>query len=125
MRRLCHDDVVALARYLHALPRALRAEVCNRAFDQDHAADLYRKRFGRMHLRFGDGSVAGWVGRQSPLTRREPWLSEPSYAATITLVLARFAARDQPDAQDTQRKVVRSSLSRPSGIGSPQSSQIP
>lgn len=66
MRALGLGDVVAAARGVAGLPpEAARARValwCAQA----HAADKWRKRTGRVHPRFGHGSLAGRAGQGMP-----------------------------------------------------------
>jgi hypothetical protein len=58
----------------------------HRAIAQARAADRYRRRFGRWHPEFGDGSLASWAGRwpRPP----EPALDDPEYAGCLRLILA-------------------------------------
>lgn len=70
MRRLGLDDVVVAARALRAVPPEERRVQVQHWCNEAHCADKYRKRTGRVHPRFGTGSLAARVGsRIGPPTR--------------------------------------------------------
>ena len=52
---------MALARGIASLPAPDRAFACQTAFERAHVADKYRKRFGRLHPTWGNGSVMGFA----------------------------------------------------------------
>jgi len=85
MRRVLHGDLVHLGRVLLTCPPQERAITCRRAIAQAQAADTYRRRFGRRHPEYGDGSLAAWAMRfpRPP----EPPLDDPEYAACLRIVL--------------------------------------
>ena len=85
MRRVLHGDLVQMGRMLLTCRTTEREATCRRAILQAHAADKYRKRFGRRHPGFGDGSLASWAMRfpRPP----EPPLDDPDYAACLRLIL--------------------------------------
>lgn len=85
MRRVLHGDLVQLGRMLLTCPAPDRERTCLRALAEAHAADKYRRRFGRRHPEFGDGSLAAWAMRfpRPP----EPPLDDPDYAACLRIVL--------------------------------------
>jgi hypothetical protein len=120
---MLHGDVVQLARYLLRVPAVARADASQRAFDEAQVADTYRITRKRRHPHFGDGSLSSWAMRERLPT--EPFLDDPDYVACLVLVLTTWQAQLQPDAQDTQRRAVKSSFKRPAGIASPQSSHSP
>lgn len=75
MRTITQVDVAAAARRLWGLPRPIWAKEMKRALGLAHAADLYRKRLGRIHPILGNGSLAAVLtgnGRLPP----EPFYSD-------------------------------------------------
>lgn len=91
MRPVLQGDLVAAARYLLTQPDAARADGITRLVAQAHAADLYRKRFGRAHPRCGNGSLAARA-LMAPLPP-EPYLSDRSYLEALGLVISCLLAR--------------------------------
>lgn len=61
MRPVLEGDLTLLARAAVLWPAEQRVMRLERVFMQAHAADLYRKRFGRAHPRWGNGSVMARV----------------------------------------------------------------
>ena len=99
MRSVCHSDLVHLGRMLLAQPPHRRPVICARAFYEAHAADKYRRVYGRAHPGFGDGSLASWASQHAcpPEPRPpEPSLSDPDYAACLMLVLREVLTRADP-----------------------------
>ena len=88
MRRVLHGDLVQLGRVLSVQPRDIRAAVCAQAFAEAAEAAEHRRRTGRWHPRFGDGSLAGWAMRHP--RPPEPPLDDPDYADSLMLILARL-----------------------------------
>jgi hypothetical protein len=85
MRPVMHGDLTAMARHLLTLPADQRPAACMQALDQADAADRFRKRLGRTHPRWGNGTLMARA-RVIPLPR-EPALCDPVYAACLVLVL--------------------------------------
>jgi hypothetical protein len=87
MRALLHVDVVTLARVLLSVEAEKRSETCDQLFDRAHAADKYRKRFGRIHMNYGRGDLASacWDEKK----RSEPFLSDRDYAQCMRVILDR------------------------------------
>lgn len=86
MRTITHGDVIAAARAIHDLPPEAQRRMVQRFLDRAHAADLFRKRFGRAHPFWGNGSLmaaATGEGRARP----EPFLSDTPYLETLALVI--------------------------------------
>ena len=86
MRAVMIGDLMALARGISGLPAAKRVSECLRAFDCAHVADKYRKRFGRLHPKWGNGSVMGFALLAYGGHRRHD-LSDPAYCAAFEIVL--------------------------------------
>ena len=53
-------DLLALARLLARRAPGDWGWFADQALSQAHAADKFRKRYGRVHGRWGDGSLLGW-----------------------------------------------------------------
>jgi len=91
MRPVMHGDLTSLARHLLVLPSAARKLTCARLITQADAADRYRKRFGRAHPHWGNGTLMA-AARQFPLPT-EPPLNDPDYALCLILVLSALVDR--------------------------------
>ncbi|KUF11927.1 DUF7742 family protein [Pseudoponticoccus marisrubri] len=91
MRPVRPGDLSAAARALLPLPPGMRAAAADRLLDAADAADRYRRRFGRAHHLWGNGTLraAALVG-DVPC---EPRLDDPDYIHCLTTVLARLQAR--------------------------------
>lgn len=84
MRPVLHGDVVAAARALLTLPEAARPATIRRMLVLADAADAYRKRFGRAHSAWGNGSL---MAAAMPAVRGpEPFLDAPDYCRCLSLV---------------------------------------
>ena len=122
MRRVMHGDIVAAACRLRDTPPGKRPAVLQALMERAHAADLYRRRFGRAHPRWGDGTLA--AATRQPVPRPEPPLSDTDYLWCIGLVAWGLAARGRyPRAQEMHFGAAGSNSSRAGAISSPQSTQ--
>ncbi|MGB3313811.1 MAG: hypothetical protein WBB85_05325 [Albidovulum sp.] len=84
MRMVTHGDVVTTARAVrHLCPEARRDEIL-RLLDRAHAADLFRKRTGKLHPFWGNGSLHGAIGRAAAA---EPFLSDTGYLEAMAAVI--------------------------------------
>ncbi len=83
MRTVIHGDVVAAAMAVRTLPASLRGDEIIRYLDRAHAADAYRKRLGKVHPFWGNGSLASAVGR---VPAAEPFLSDTQYLEALSSV---------------------------------------
>lgn len=61
MRPVLHGDLVALAAAIGAQEPGARDQLALRLISRAHAADLYRKRTGRAHPLWGNGSLMSAV----------------------------------------------------------------
>lgn len=61
MRPLLHGDLIETARALEMLAPEQRGIAVGRWLDEAHAADLFRKRTGRAHPIWGNGSLLARV----------------------------------------------------------------
>ena len=119
MQPLVIGDVLAAARALLAVPPGRRAALCLRLYAEAERADAHRRRTGRPHPRWGDGSLMGAALRRRP--PGEPALSDPAFRACLVAVL--LAADRYPRAQDRQAGIDGSAASRAASISSPHSVQ--
>lgn len=89
-------DVIAAARVLLVVEAGLRSSLLACMIDQAKLADRYRKRLGRAHPRWGNGSLmaAAAVWPQAP----EPFMSDDEYLDCLQTVLGRLALRQCPRA---------------------------
>ncbi len=84
---MLHSDVVTLARVLLGVKREDRADLCDRIFDNAHAADKYRKRMGANHVALGSGHLASACHGLALLP--EPFLSNKNYADCLRIIFER------------------------------------
>ncbi len=120
MQEVLIDDVLAVAAVLARVPSARKAWVLKRLFSEAAAADRHRRKVGRGHWAWGDGTLmaaAGRRGRSGPVR-----LKDPQFRATLMQVL-RHLDTIYPRAQDTHIGCVGSASSRPGEISSPHSVQ--
>ena len=86
MRTITHGDVTAVARAIHALPTEAQRHIVLRFLERAHAADLFRKRLGRPHPFWGNGSLMAAVLSDGCI-RPEPFLSDTPYLEALALVI--------------------------------------
>ncbi len=91
MRAVLHGDVVAAACVLLALPDTLRAKRLDRMLDEAAAADLYRKKTGKGHPAWGNGSLMA-AALHYP-ARAEPFLDDVDYCRCMALVFEALVER--------------------------------
>ncbi len=85
MRPVLHGDVVAAARVLLRVPEAGRRALMRQLLEQASVADRFRKRLGRGHPVWGNGSLMA-VAMGRPMMR-EPFLDDPDYCRCLVVVL--------------------------------------
>lgn len=86
MRTITHGDVTAAARAVRDLPAEARRGAVRAYLERADAADRFRKRFGRAHPIWGNGSLMAAVmccGGPSA----EPVLSDPGYLDAMAAVI--------------------------------------
>lgn len=86
MRPVTHTDVTDAARCLIGLPEYAWPEALGRLVARAHAADLFRKRTGRDHRAWGDGSLSA-SARANGRLPDEPHLSDRRYIEAFARVL--------------------------------------
>jgi hypothetical protein len=97
MRPVLHSDLIFAARALLNSPPSARDSVADRLLAQADAADRYRRRYGRAHADWGNGTLLA-LAAKSPLPPT-PDLRDPDFAACLVAMLGavmRFSARSQP-----------------------------
>jgi hypothetical protein len=57
MRAILIDDILALAHFLLPIPEPLRMRAVGALLAEAHLADQFRKRTGRAHSEWGNGSL--------------------------------------------------------------------
>jgi len=90
MRPVLHGDIVAAARVLFLLPAAERPAALEDLFRRAAWADDYRRRTGRMHPVWGDGSLMSVALRRD--TPPEPPLSDSGYCDCLAQVFEGLVA---------------------------------
>lgn len=88
MRPVGFLDLCHAARVLLLVPVAVRAVVCDRLILEADAADRFRKRFGRVHVDWGNGALSG-AAIKRPMAA-EPAFCSPVYAGCLALVCERL-----------------------------------
>ena len=85
MRPLLHGDVSDAARALLAAPPAARERLCRRMIVEAEAADAYRRRTGRVHPLWGNGSLMAAARRRA--LADEPGFDDADYCSCFEMVL--------------------------------------
>lgn len=85
MRAVCSDDLSVAVRALLAVAAQTRPWLARRMVQEAHWADKYRKRFGRRHLLWGDGSLRRAAARRVLAPERP--LSDRDVGAAMMLML--------------------------------------
>lgn len=91
MRAVTHGDVIAAARVIRTVPRAVRSGTVMAMLDKAHAADRFRKRFGRAHPLWGNGSLMA-VALVSGGGCAEAFASDPDHLEAIATVIEAILA---------------------------------
>jgi len=84
-------DVMATARVLRAVDAKAAPQLLDRMLAEAHAAHLYRKRTGRAHPVWGNGSLMARAGAFGP--GFDLPMSDARHLACMALVIERLAAR--------------------------------
>lgn len=110
MRPVLQSDLTAAARVLLALPEPDRAQGLRSMFAMAQVADLYRKRMGRVHPFWGNGSLMS-VARMAAFPP-DPGLKDPDYLQCIAIVISELIARSCAHTSRRRTKSRSSRLSR-------------
>jgi len=86
MRMVLAGDVFALAHWLVGMPPPEQRSACDQMLQEAEWADKYRKRHGRCHPSWGNGSLMGRLG-QEVVPKGFPKFSDPEFCETVVLVL--------------------------------------
>ena len=117
MRQVRVFDLMMAAEWVMRVPEDRRPEAAQMLVQHARWADLYRKRTGKRHRDWGDGTLAGAVEACGGPMRVQTLAVE-----RLVPVLSALA-RPYPEAQLTQSVAARSSSRRLGGMSSPQSLQ--
>lgn len=90
MRPAGLDDLWAAARVLHGVTAPARPAAMAALLTRAEAADRYRKRLGRAHPGWGDGTLMAAALATRPSCA--PGLSEPDFARALAAALAGLIA---------------------------------
>lgn len=91
MREILHADVTAAAAALMSVPEVARMAALDEMFLRAGAADAYRRRFGRLHPFWGNGSLYDAALRAG--AKRQPRLSDDRYIDCLYLVIGALVER--------------------------------
>jgi hypothetical protein len=85
MRSFAPSDLSTAARMLLALPEAARQRAMTRLIGEAEAADRYRKRLGRAHPLWGNGSLEAAARRHALAPQQR--FSDTDYMSCMALAL--------------------------------------
>ncbi len=85
MRRVLHQDIVALARCLLPLPKNVRRRYSERVVHRACQADLARQETGKAHVLFGDGTLQSACNLEPRAD--EGFLDDPDYVDCLVTAL--------------------------------------
>jgi len=91
MRPVLIGDVIAAARVLLAQSDAQWPDCVDRLIWRAHVADRYRRRLGKPHTNWGNGSLMAAAARE-PQIADEPFLADLRYLRALACVLDRLIA---------------------------------
>jgi hypothetical protein len=94
MRPLAPSDLSVAARALMALPEPARAGAAARIVAEARAADRFRRRTGRWHPLWGDGTLEA-AARARPLAPQPVW-GDRAHLSCMALVLAALLEPGRP-----------------------------
>ncbi len=86
------SDVAAAARACLAVAPPRRSWLMARMLAEAAAADAHRRATGRVHPRWGDGTLSAAALRRPHL--REPPLSDAAFRACLAIALTQIGRRD-------------------------------
>jgi hypothetical protein len=89
MRPVLIGDVIAVARVVVVLPEEQWSSRVDQLLWRAKVADLYRKRLGKPHPVWGNGSLMAAIGAE-PKAPAEPFLSDPQWLRALSCVLERL-----------------------------------
>lgn len=102
MRPVLLGDLVAAACAIYPLPEAARAAEAARMLAQARAADVYRKRFGRGHPLWGNGSLMAVACARPRI--REPFLNDGTYLRCLAVVIAALEGQIHTGEEKSEKK---------------------
>ncbi|TMV14545.1 hypothetical protein [Arenibacterium halophilum] len=90
MRPVLHGDVVDAARALLAATPEARPSLCRAMFRRAELADRYLRRHGRLHPRWGNGTLMSAARRH--MLAPEPTFDDGPYRQCFIMVLSELGA---------------------------------
>jgi hypothetical protein len=103
MRAILIDDILALSQFLLQIPEPLRMRAVGALVAEAHKADQFRKRTGRAHSEWGNGSLTS-----AAMMRRGPaqagTASDLDYLAAIRAAVDGLTAWKRQQAQRGGRR---------------------
>lgn len=108
-------DVITFARALFALPAASRERRAARILSGALRAEHHRRAFGRLHPRWGDGSLDA-AARRYPLAA-EPFWDDLEFLACLRLALRTVAGEIEASIRVAQPKPETKNPRARSGLG--------
>lgn len=91
MRPVLHGDVSSAARVLLRAPPAIRDALCARMIREADLADRHRRRTGRLHPLWGNGSLMSAARKR--MLADEPCFDDTEYCACFEMVLRALVER--------------------------------
>ncbi|PIL18598.1 hypothetical protein P775_18680 [Puniceibacterium antarcticum] len=88
---MLHSDLILAARALLLDSPGARDTAADKLIAEADAADRYRRRFGRAHPHWGNGTLMARAGKWSLLP--EPPLRDPDFSACLVSVLGALMRR--------------------------------
>lgn len=101
MRAVLHQDIVSLATSLLAQPTAERSAFAALQLKLTDAADRYRKRFGKAHALYGNGTLSSCCAKMPKELERR--LDDAEYAECLIKALEAVVAFRSGEAQPDQQ----------------------
>lgn len=91
MRPVLIGDILCLARVILAAPQGQQRQLCADLLYQADCADKFRKRHGRAHPQWGDGSVMARATQYSETALTHVSLREAAFCRALETVLHELA----------------------------------
>ncbi len=95
MRPILIGDILACARLLQRQPHALRLKLCAQWLYETHCADKYRKRKGRVHPKWGNGSLMARCTAKGPCALTPTSINCAEFRSCMALVLLAINRRNK------------------------------
>lgn len=93
MRRVMVGDALTAAQVLRVVPEGAREAHCAAMLSRAHAADLWRKRLGRAHPTWGNGSLMAQAMAEGAARTEGLSLADPAFLAALAVVIEALGVR--------------------------------